>query len=158
MVKPPPAPLTGMMASKKTSTPMPPTQWVKLRQKRRPLGSPSTAGRMEAPVVVKPETVSKRASTRFGMAPDKKKGRQPKKLMAIQARLTQTRPSLARKPVSAFRQSQRSRRYTPALMSAERVKPSAADPSPSARQMARGSSRNRASSPRIRPMIRPIMR
>ena len=110
MVKPPPAPLTGTTARRKTSTPMPPTQWVKLRQKRMPLGSPSTAGRMEAPVVVKPETVSKRASTRFGMAPERTKGRQPRKLMAIQARLTQTRPSLARKPLSALRQSQRSRR------------------------------------------------
>ena len=45
-----------------TSTPMPPTQWVKLRQNRPPRLRGSTAVRMEAPVVVKPETVSKKAS------------------------------------------------------------------------------------------------
>ena len=46
-----------------TSTPMPPTQWVKLRQKRMLLLRDSTSGRMLAPVVVKPETVSKKQST-----------------------------------------------------------------------------------------------
>ena len=40
---------------------------MKLRQNRMPLGRPSTPGRMLAPVVVKPETVSNMASTGFGM-------------------------------------------------------------------------------------------
>ena len=53
----------GTKAIMKTSTPMPPTQWVKLRHMSIHLGRGSTAVRMEAPVVVKPETVSKTAST-----------------------------------------------------------------------------------------------
>ena len=42
---------------------MPPSQWVKDRQKRTPMGRPSTAGRMDAPVVVKPLAASKKQST-----------------------------------------------------------------------------------------------
>jgi len=45
-----------------TRMPMPPNQWVKLRQKSIPLSSASTSVRMLAPVVVKPETVSNTAS------------------------------------------------------------------------------------------------
>ena len=52
----------GTMAITNTSTPMPPTQWVKLRQNSRPRLMPSTFVRMDAPVVVKPLTVSKNAS------------------------------------------------------------------------------------------------
>ena len=47
----------------RTRMPMPPSQWVKERQKRMPLGRPSTARRMEEPVVVKPEMHSKKQST-----------------------------------------------------------------------------------------------
>ena len=50
------------MASRNTSTPIPPTQWVKLRQYISPFAICSTSGRMEAPVVVKPDTVSNKAS------------------------------------------------------------------------------------------------
>ena len=46
-----------------TRMPMPPIQWVKLRQKIIPRLSASTSVRMVAPVVVKPLTVSKKAST-----------------------------------------------------------------------------------------------
>ena len=46
-----------------TSTPMPPTQWVKLRQNSSPWLMASTSVRTDAPVVVKPDTVSKNAST-----------------------------------------------------------------------------------------------
>lgn len=42
---------------------MPPSQWVKLRQYKSPIGSISTSDNMLAPVVVKPETTSKKAST-----------------------------------------------------------------------------------------------
>ena len=48
--------------SMNTRMPMPPNQWVKLRQKSIPLSSASTSVRMLAPVVVKPETVSNTAS------------------------------------------------------------------------------------------------
>ena len=53
----------GKMAMTNTSTPMPPTQWVKLRQNNPPRDKDSTSVRILAPVVVKPETVSKKAST-----------------------------------------------------------------------------------------------
>ena len=49
---------------------MPPTQWVKLRQNRMPRFSDSTSVRMVAPVVVKPETVSKKQSTKLSMEPE----------------------------------------------------------------------------------------
>jgi len=49
-----------------------------------PLGRPSTAGRMLAPVVVNADTVTKRASTGFGMQPVRTKGTAPTILMAIQ--------------------------------------------------------------------------
>ena len=52
----------GTSAITNTSTPMPPTQWVKLRQNRRPRLMTSTFSRIDAPVVVKPLTVSKKAS------------------------------------------------------------------------------------------------
>ena len=58
------------IASRNTRTPMPPSQWLKLLQYRMPLGSPSTAGSMEAPVVVNPDTISKKASTKSGMTPE----------------------------------------------------------------------------------------
>ena len=50
---------------------MPPIQWEKLRQKSMHRGRSSTLVRMLAPVVVKPEIVSKRASVKEGMAPDR---------------------------------------------------------------------------------------
>ena len=65
-----PSPLMGTMAMTNTSTPMPPTQWVKLRQKRMPRFRLSTSRRMLAPVVVKPETVSKMQSTKLSIDPE----------------------------------------------------------------------------------------
>ena len=52
----------GSIAITKTIIPIPPTQWVKLRQKSTPWVNTSTLGIMEAPVVVKPLTISKNAS------------------------------------------------------------------------------------------------
>ena len=51
----------GIIMSTNTSTSMPPIQWVKLRQKRTPWGSNSGLASTDAPVVVKPETISKNA-------------------------------------------------------------------------------------------------
>lgn len=62
----------GSRATAKTSTPMPPMKTVKLRQKRTERGSDSISERMEEPVVVKPEAVSKMASGMDGMAPVKR--------------------------------------------------------------------------------------
>ena len=55
-------PVMGSTASRNTSTPMPPIQWVRLRQNRLAKLRASTSGRMLAPVVVKPEMISNRAS------------------------------------------------------------------------------------------------
>ena len=52
-------PSFGRMAMVSTSTPMPPSQWVKDRQNRMPLGRCSISVRMVDPVVVNPEAVSK---------------------------------------------------------------------------------------------------
>ena len=56
------SPLMGSTAMTNTRTPMPPIQWVKERQNRQAWDIPSMSVRMEAPVVVKPETVSNTAS------------------------------------------------------------------------------------------------
>ena len=56
-------PVDGRMAMASTNTPMPPTQWVKLRQNRMPRGSASTSVKMDEPVVVNPEMLSNSAST-----------------------------------------------------------------------------------------------
>ena len=58
-----PSPSLGIRASVSTSTPMPPIHWVSARQNKMPRGRDSISERMVAPVVVKPETVSKKAST-----------------------------------------------------------------------------------------------
>ena len=76
-----------------TRTPMPPTQWVKLRQNKLDLLSASTSVRMLAPVVVKPDTVSKNASTKEGISPLNTKGNAPPKLSTAQPKATATRPS-----------------------------------------------------------------
>ena len=54
--------VSGSTAITNTSTPMPPTQWEKLRQNSMPWLIASTSVRMVEPVVVKPETISKKAS------------------------------------------------------------------------------------------------
>ena len=58
----------------------------------------STSFRMLAPVVVKPDTTSKNASTKDGIVPLKTKGRQPIRLNAAQESATITKPSLANMP------------------------------------------------------------
>ena len=85
----------GRMAITNTSTPMPPTQWVKLRHIRQPRLMASTSWRMLAPVVVKPDTVSKKASTKWGMSPHRTKGIAPKADNRIQASATTANPSRA---------------------------------------------------------------
>ena len=55
-------PARGNTAKISTSTPMPPIQWVKLRQNRLHFDSTSTLFKILAPVVVSPEIVSNSAS------------------------------------------------------------------------------------------------
>ena len=56
------SPLMGSTAIRNTSTPMPPIQCVKSRQNRSPRGMPGMSVTTVAPVVERPEAVSKRAS------------------------------------------------------------------------------------------------
>ena len=91
------APIFEISASVSTSTPMPPTQWVKLRQNSSPFGSASTSVRIVEPVVVKPDTVSKKQSTSEGMLPWKKNGSPPKNDTRIQLSATVAKPSRARR-------------------------------------------------------------
>ena len=81
-------PAKGKMARINTRTPMPPTQWEKLRQSNMHLDMASTSGRILAPVVVNPEMISNTASTNEGISPLKTKGRQPIILITIQPRAT----------------------------------------------------------------------
>ena len=85
----------GMTAMRNTSTPMPPIQCVKLRQNSPERDRLSTSLRMEAPVVVKPETVSKKASTKRGISPPITKGSAPSSDIASHDSPTQTKPSRA---------------------------------------------------------------
>ncbi len=59
----------GRTASMKTSIPMPPTQCVKLRQNSTLIGRASISESIVAPVVVKPETVSKKQFIAPSIAP-----------------------------------------------------------------------------------------
>ena len=55
----PPVPKAGRTESEKTTKPIPPIQWVVERQRRTLFGRASMLVRIDAPVVVKPETDSK---------------------------------------------------------------------------------------------------
>jgi len=74
---------------------MPPTQWVKLLQKRMLWSSDSTSRNMLDPVVVKPDTVSKKASTKDGVAPLMINGNAPKADIRTHASPTIIKPSLS---------------------------------------------------------------
>jgi len=94
----PPICSMGRMASPRTMIPMPPSQWVRARQKLMLGGMTSTSMMILDPVVVKPDMDSKKASTNDGMTSDRRKGRAPRKEMAIQLSTTMTKPSLV--PIS----------------------------------------------------------
>ena len=51
----------------KRQTPIPPIKWVKLRQKSSECDKTETSGKIVAPVVVKPELTSKKASIILGI-------------------------------------------------------------------------------------------
>ena len=73
--------------------PMPPTQAVEMRQSCRPRGRASMSFKMEAPVVVKPDTLSNRAFTSVNSCPYKRKGSMPNRQAKIQATTTMQLPS-----------------------------------------------------------------
>ena len=86
---------SGTIAMMNTKTPIPPIQCVKLRQNSSPWLMRSTSHRMEAPVVVRPLTVSKKASANAGISPLKTKGSAPMAENANQVMATMTKPSFA---------------------------------------------------------------
>lgn len=73
--------------------PIPPIQWVKLLQKRMLLGKASISVRIDDPVVVKPDTDSKKAFVKEGMAPEKIKGKHPTKLIYNHEKVTRKKAS-----------------------------------------------------------------
>ena len=93
------APERGRIAIMNTSTPIPPIQFENERQMSTAFGISSTEGMMLEPVVVKPDTISKKASMMFGTAPEITSGKQPKKESAIHERETITKPSFAKRSV-----------------------------------------------------------
>ena len=60
-----------MIMITRTMMPMPPIQCVKLLQNKIDFGNDSISVRIEEPVVVNPETDSKKALINEGMAPEK---------------------------------------------------------------------------------------
>ena len=84
------APASGSSAIMKTSTPIPPIQWEKLRHIRTERGRISTSPRIVAPVVVNPDTISKSASTGLGKQPLKYRGMAPQILSMTQQTATLT--------------------------------------------------------------------
>ena len=72
-------PACGSRARVSTSTPMPPIQWVKLRQNMMPSGQRRQSGSVTvAPVVVKPDTASNSASLHSrGVQSAEHKGQRP---------------------------------------------------------------------------------
>ncbi len=83
----PPIPRKGRTATASTMIPIPPSHWLKPRQKRRPRGSEPGSEKIEAPVVVKPEIDSKKASSGEAM-PASQNGSAPKTAALSQPTLT----------------------------------------------------------------------
>src|SRR5829696_1509540 len=84
-----PAPMVGATATKRTTIPSPPSQWVILRQKRIEGVSASTTASSVAPVVVKPLIDSKVESRRFLKVPSSTYGIPPSNAASTQAKVTE---------------------------------------------------------------------
>ena len=76
----PPSLKAGRMAMAKNTMPRPPIQWVSARQKRMACDCVSMSSMMVAPVVVKPDIVSKNALPTVGTLWLKRNGSMPKAL------------------------------------------------------------------------------
>ncbi len=72
-----PPPKNGSNASDSTTMPIPPNHCVTQRQSCNPCGNASMSVSMVAPVVVKPDMVSKNASMGDEMQPDSQNGSIP---------------------------------------------------------------------------------
>ena len=91
----------------KISTPMPPIQEEKARQKRIPRGRDSMSDRAVPPVVVKPEALSKKQSAKLGNSPENQKGRAPNRQKASQINPTTVNPSREKNSARAFSRDSR---------------------------------------------------
>ena len=85
----------GSTATANASIPSPPIQWEKERQNRILSGNTSTVVRTVAPVVVYPETESKKASVKLGTAPLITDGNAPNTDISTHARAATAIPSFA---------------------------------------------------------------
>jgi len=94
-----------MRATVKATIPIPPSQCIWVLQTFIDTGSVSIEERIVAPVVVKPETLSKKASVKDGIVPEIIKGTAPKRLAKVHAHATTANPllveSLSRLPLPA---------------------------------------------------------
>ena len=135
------------MAVASTSTPIPPSQWVKDRQNRIPLGMASISVRIEAPVVVKPEQDSKIQSMGEANVPENRKGRAPTRPVMIQIRPTAMKPSR----VKNCRLARRADRPKPQAAMMAMVSRKGMGSSPYSRATARGRTSAAASTSRTRP-------
>src|ERR687893_1461519 len=91
-----PAALGGPAATKRTTIPSPPSQWVMLRQKRIEGVSASSTASSVAPVVVKPLIDSKVESRRFLKVPSSTYGIPPSNAASTQAKVTERYTSRSR--------------------------------------------------------------
>src|SRR5664280_1790176 len=78
----------GKTESEINIIPIPPSHWVMLLQNRIPCGIDSILGSIVAPVVVKPDIDSKKASPKPGIEPLIRNGNVPKMLKIIQIPVT----------------------------------------------------------------------
>jgi hypothetical protein len=74
-------------------TPIPPNHCVISLQRSRLFGRASMFVRIEAPVVVNPDMVSKKASVKLGINPETMKGMEPNKDKITQLKVTVRNPS-----------------------------------------------------------------
>ena len=86
-----PTPISGKIAMYRATNPMPPSQWVKLRQKSSPRGSASTSAITLEPVPVKPLVISNHEFSGSSV-PDRMNGTEPR------AQTIASRPRRRRSP------------------------------------------------------------
>ena len=86
--------MAGSITSANITTPIPPIQHVVMRQNCSPCGRSSTSLRIDAPVVVNPETLSNHAFIIENSPPHIRYGKVPTMLDTIHAPTTMQYPSL----------------------------------------------------------------
>ncbi len=89
----PPTRSTGRMATAVTMMPMPPIRWRSARQSSRPFGCSARPTITVAPVVVRPDMASKKASAKLSSFTDNRNGRVEKQQSASQAITVSRKPS-----------------------------------------------------------------